>query len=330
MLALGVSPETIEIASQDAHQASETARTLEGQAEAAISSMPPEVQAKVRGVIKGYSDQLDAYAQHIASRAATDAATAASEIDQAYQRFEYWYNIGQERAQAWFTGHARLITVLWAVVFTLLLQLDTIEIFRLVSTNKTVRDKLVAEVSAVTDQAQRSIGANQTVLQDAVIDLAGQEPDPIKTRLLNFKVDPAATRDQVREQVRQLVFGATGSGDFADFDAAVDKEAGEHLEDTVHDYQTLRTSLDTTGFDLFPVGRWRWGPFWWSGFSLHWLGMLFSVALLSLGAPFWFNALKSLTNLRSAVAENIDAEQDGDGSSNSPPTPGKPAGQQPG
>ncbi len=38
-------------------------------------------------------------------------------------------------------------------------------------------------------------------------------------------------------------------------------------------------------------------------------GMILSVLLLSLGAPFWFNALKSLLKLRSALAEKDDAQR---------------------
>ncbi len=46
-------------------------------------------------------------------------------------------------------------------------------------------------------------------------------------------------------------------------------------------------------------GKWSWP---WP----HLLGILASVALLSLGAPFWFNLLKSLANLRPALAQQIE------------------------
>jgi hypothetical protein len=41
----------------------------------------------------------------------------------------------------------------------------------------------------------------------------------------------------------------------------------------------------------------------------HFSGMTAAAMLLSLGAPFWFNLLKSLTNLRSSVAEEIDKQK---------------------
>jgi hypothetical protein len=50
-----------------------------------------------------------------------------------------------------------------------------------------------------------------------------------------------------------------------------------------------------------------WKPSW-----LHLLGILASGALLSLGAPFWFNVLKSLCNLKPVVATRAQAEQTSD------------------
>ena len=41
----------------------------------------------------------------------------------------------------------------------------------------------------------------------------------------------------------------------------------------------------------------------------HLTGILMSCFLLSLGAPFWFNQLKALTNLRSAVARREEQER---------------------
>jgi hypothetical protein len=38
-------------------------------------------------------------------------------------------------------------------------------------------------------------------------------------------------------------------------------------------------------------------------------GMILSVLLMSLGAPFWFNALKDLLKLRSSLAEKDDAQR---------------------
>ncbi len=39
------------------------------------------------------------------------------------------------------------------------------------------------------------------------------------------------------------------------------------------------------------------------------LGIFISVVLLSLGAPFWFNVLRNLTNLRSKIMQTEEDER---------------------
>jgi hypothetical protein len=68
---------------------------------------------------------------------------------------------------------------------------------------------------------------------------------------------------------------------------------------------------------VFSVPAWKWvrvGGFLpvpaWSSFSIQKLiGVLLSTALLSLGAPFWYEALKSTLKLRSTLAEKDDAQR---------------------
>jgi hypothetical protein len=43
--------------------------------------------------------------------------------------------------------------------------------------------------------------------------------------------------------------------------------------------------------------------------NLHFWGILFSAGLLSLGAPFWYNALKTLSALKPTVANKEDQER---------------------
>src|SRR6266704_950755 len=68
---------------------------------------------------------------------------------------------------------------------------------------------------------------------------------------------------------------------------------------------------------VFSVPAWKWvqlGGFLplpaWSSFTMQkLLGVLLSAALLSLGAPFWFESLKSALKLRSSLAESDDAQR---------------------
>ena len=69
---------------------------------------------------------------------------------------------------------------------------------------------------------------------------------------------------------------------------------------------TMQKLVGATGLDLIPSpypliskGEWSWP-------KRRLLGILVSAALLSLGAPFWYNALKSLTNLRPTLANAVE------------------------
>ena len=86
---------------------------------------------------------------------------------------------------------------------------------------------------------------------------------------------------------------------------------------------SIRGILNHAKFQLIPDPYHSWDFFPWSPapFSfgklyhvslwknLHFWGILFSSALLTLGAPFWFNALKNLSALRPIVAGKQDKAQ---------------------
>jgi hypothetical protein len=65
--------------------------------------------------------------------------------------------------------------------------------------------------------------------------------------------------------------------------------------------EELKSSLASSPFNLQP--NWPWKLNWLKGFKPL-LGLLLAVASLSLGAPFWFEALKSAINLKSAFSKD--------------------------
>ena len=71
-------------------------------------------------------------------------------------------------------------------------------------------------------------------------------------------------------------------------------------------FADLKEKIDSTGFELLPRGwfaRWPAEKLWWFN---HLFGLALSAGLLTLGAPFWFNLLKNLMNLRPAVATLVE------------------------
>ena len=83
------------------------------------------------------------------------------------------------------------------------------------------------------------------------------------------------------------------------YNVAVDKKLTESLNKSIDRAKTLQGSLASAGIALPPPNH--TDKDWFSGDRTHLAGMLVSAPFLSLGAPFWFNLLKNLTSLKSAV-----------------------------
>ena len=296
-----------------------TAKQILSTAQDAIAQLSPEDRAKIDAAMKPVTDRL----AELDAKATQQVVDVAKALDDACKKFKYWFEVSQERAQQWFTTHTRWFTVFFAVVFAFALQLDTVEIFKFVSSNKAARDKLVAQVSAVTGQAEKIVGDAKTVLQDALNNWRNAlTDDAAKQAVASVEVSASDTLGKLRRDLKaKLGDKPTTEALLEDFDRAATQAAEKKLDEGAQDFTALKSKLDDTGFNLFVTdagGRWHHG--WWTDLWPHLLGMLFSVGFLSLGAPFWFNVLKSLSNLRSRVAENISTEQEGD-----KPAPGSTA-----
>jgi hypothetical protein len=166
-------------------------------------------------------------------------ATVERATTQAYDRFQRWFGSAQDRAEQWFQIHVRMVTIVAAVLVSLFLQLDTVEIY----------DKLRHEPKLVEALVKAAPG---TLEQGAAV--------------------PVQADAGAREKA------------FAD----------------------LKARIDSTGFELLPSGwfaRWPSEKLWWFN---HLFGLALSAGLLTLGAPFWFNLLKNLMNLRPAVASLVE------------------------
>ncbi|NBV22074.1 MAG: hypothetical protein EBS05_09165 [Proteobacteria bacterium] len=266
---------------------------------------------KVKADTEARLTNTAAYAGDAATRWA---AQGEADIQKMYTKFEHWFDTGQERSQEWFATHARVITAILGIVAALVLQLDTIEIYKLVSSNRTVRDNLVAQVKLVTEQGE-AILKGGPVLASSLTTIANTTPaaNQVTASLKTIAIAPTDTVESVKAKIRSANSNAPAAdlqAVLAAFDQETTREVRAQLNTSGAAWTTLNASVDKTGFDLFPSNGCRWSsePATPRNIFKHAIGMLFSALLLSLGAPFWFNALKSLASLRSSVADNISAE----------------------
>ncbi|SRR6266496_11101 len=79
-------------------------------------------------------------------------ATVERATTQAYDRFQRWFGSAQDRAEQWFQIHARMVTIAGAILVTVFLQLDTIEIYDKLRHEPKLVDALVKAAPGTLEQ----------------------------------------------------------------------------------------------------------------------------------------------------------------------------------
>ena len=79
-------------------------------------------------------------------------ATVERATTQAYDRFQRWFGSAQDRAEQWFQIHVRMVTIAGAILVTVFLQLDTIEIYDKLRHEPKLVDALVKAAPGALEQ----------------------------------------------------------------------------------------------------------------------------------------------------------------------------------
>lgn len=201
-------------------------------------------------------------------------AGVSSTLESAKTKFLQSFNAAQDRASQWFQTHARWVAILASITVAIGLQLDTIEIFSYCSTSDSARAALV----------KASEGALKHAGEILSEDKAGEEK---------------AADDKFKKYM-------------------------ESKEKQLADLQRISGAA----FEIFPKDGFRWEvetesstdsagqktqakeKKFWASFKGHILGVLLTIGLLTLGAPFWYDMLKNLTGLKPALARLMGQEKE--------------------
>lgn len=224
-------------------------------------------------------------------------------IDGAQEHLESWFKSAQDRAQQWFQAHTRSITIGVSIVFTFVCQWDAVEIFKLVSTNAVTRDALVKASGEVAKMGDAGTDAKGGIIH-RITSAWNSNKDHAGIQLNEAGVQHT---DELRRQVEN-----TTSPDkeklLQDFDQLVADQTTGYYKDEKAQLANLESVTKQAGFALIPDGGVRWGDGSGNNWFTHLPGMLLFAALLTLGAPYWFNMLARLASLRSALSETIGDE----------------------
>lgn len=224
-------------------------------------------------------------------------------IDAAQMKFDGAFRTAQDRAQQWFQLHTRGLTIAASALLALVLQLDVVEIYRFVSTNAVQRAALVGSAAGVIKEADGAVdprGGLVKRIADAWTSKTGQRAD------LSQVIHTGQLEDTLAKANPQF--------DRAEFERVVTATTQTYFEDQRNKLGDMTREVSATGFEFFPESYWRWPSPAGRRASLHNVllhlpGIALCAALLSLGAPYWYNLLKNLTSLRPALAQVIGQEE---------------------
>jgi hypothetical protein len=184
-------------------------------------------------------------------------------------RMEGAFSSTMDRVRQRFTLQMRVWTIVFSLIFALVYHLDALKIYSQLSVDPALR----ASLSSISDDLMKQY-SKVTAAQPSTT--SGTQP-----------AIPGSATSQNKPTPEEAA-----------------KELDDRSKELAAAYKDVKGKLSDPKLALFEV------PKDWSDFGG--LGGLFRIlataALLSLGAPFWYNALKNLVNLRSQVAEQQQKE----------------------
>jgi len=243
--------------------------------------------------------------------------TAAMRIDRALDAslaMEARFHSAMDRVSQRFASQMRIWTVFFSFAIALLVQLDTFRLLERLWTDPQMRASMVNTRGAMMQEAEAIVRLPEHDAQTAV---SGAEPQVYEAAFEQLKgrhpaetggmgdMPAAASYEAARIwlanelQSNEKRIGASDANNPAiiqDYTKCVVAALGDRAN-------SIRRQIETSGLDLLPQ---PYRFFHFDGYR-NFLGTMVSAVLLSLGAPFWFNALKSLTNLRPVLANKQDA-----------------------
>lgn len=235
------------------------------------------------------------------------------------EKIENWFDSVMDRATQIFIRHTRISTVIFSIIVAFALHLDMFSLFHQVSTDAELRASLVASSDAVLKKADEVIGQYSVVpavYSESILQLKLQDTTGIADQLEDPPVF-SSREDAVNWIRQQLEVEAHSDSMIKLYGAIVDSNLTNYVEKMKDQAFSIKNELGKTKLQLIPE---PYHIFDYSLGSKHFWGVLIMAAFLSLGAPFWFKALKTLSALRPVLASKEDKErknrEEGDTSDN--------------
>jgi hypothetical protein len=220
-------------------------------------------------------------------------------------KLETWFSSSMDRVSQRFVVQVRMWTVVFAFLLAFGAHLDSLRLLDQLWTNPEMR-------AALANMRDGMLGEAKAILPPAGGGAASLEV-PISPGILQEALERFKTSHQALANNANIPAGTTTLQDAVAWltgQAGMTAEAGAEYRKimigVLHDHaDKINEDLLRAGAQIIPnpyPGLLKYGG------ARNLLGVLVAAVFLSLGAPFWYNALKNLSNLRTVVASKEQQE----------------------
>jgi len=224
-----------------------------------------------------------------------------------------WFDTVIDRTTDEFRNWTRWITIGCAVALPLIFHVDSLQIIRQLASDPELRAKVMESTDTTLQEAAKvvSLKEGSTSLASAALQRTCKECRKVAAPYTIADV-PAGLADRrkgeewLAERLKAIKDPKDAEAVLTVYHQQFDEAADANLQGLLERANKIKASLDESTLAIFAIGK-SWGSYWayWTN-GMHILGMLMTVVFLSLGAPFWYNMLRQLSNLRPAIAQKID------------------------
>ena len=237
------------------------------------------------------------------------------DLNEFEKRLETWFNDQMDRVSGWYKRKAQLITLLAALLVTIVMNADTLAIVKTLSSNSTLRALLVKQA----EEATKSSSGNQTP-QTPQKDVPAKGPKPMEAarqppakpdqspQTKDLKAKDAPKPEEVNQKTKpesDLLFKEL-SQRFTDVEKSIDRVQGLGLPLGLGWWQNARYTSECPQDKAGCAKKYcptdkdedckELGLFFLAAIP----GWILTALAISLGAPFWFDMLNKVVSIRSS------------------------------
>jgi hypothetical protein len=217
--------------------------------------------------------------------------------------FNTWFDTIMNRSTDRFVKNTRIWTVVFAFLFTFGLQINSFDLLKNLSTDAELRAGLIQMADQTLLRADEVLLAKSITVE--TLELISQkfedfEEKDIPSSLVTRSEGLAWLMDEFQDS---LTFAEIQKA----YNETFDKLTPQRLGKLGEQMNGLKGELEASRLVIFPENLSSYFKCWkFKNLFRQLPGILLSLILLSLGAPFWFNALRTLASLRPILGGKTD------------------------